>query len=277
MKYYPFHTYFFGKLTFLACTILFPFFIKAQTNTTFTLTTTLPGPFEFFTTDKLQQIYAVTPSNEVIKYSVDGQELFRFNNNTLGKLGHIDATDPFNLLLFYPDFQIAITLDRTMSKTGEFNLQNLGIFNVQAMATSRDNDIWLYDELNFQLKKINRDGIVQSRSEDLNLLLGQAPDAQSIEARENFVYLNAPNLGLLVFDNFGNYHKTLPIKDIQWFQVLDKQLIYQSNEQMFVFHLKALTEAPLALPEGLSPKAQIRLQKNRLYVLSQTTLNVYTF
>lgn len=243
----------------------------------FTHTTSLPGPFAFFTTDKLQQIYAVTPRNEVIKYSPDGQEQFRFNNNTLGKLGHIDATDPFNLLLFYPDFQIAITLDRTMSKTGEFNLQDLDIFNVQAMATSRDNDIWLYDELNFQLKKINREGIIQSKSEDLNLLLGQAPEVQSIEARDNFVYLNAPNIGLLVFDNFGNYHKTIPIKGIQAFQVLERQLIYQLQDQMYVFHLQALTETSLAIPKELSPKTQIRLQKNRLYALSEANLKVYIF
>lgn len=252
-----------------------PSFILAQPS--FTLTTTLPGPFKSYTTDKLQQIYAVTPQNEVIKYSPDGQEIFRFNNNTLGELGHIDATDPFNLLLFYPDFQIAITLDRTMSQTGEFNLQNLNIFNVQAMGTARDNDIWVYDELNFQLKKVSRDGTIQSTSEDLNLLLGQAPEVKSIEARENFVYLNAPNLGLLVFDNFGNYHKTIPITGVDRFQVLDQRLIYQRQEEMLVFHLKALTDRPLALPKGIKPTAHIRLQKNRLYVLSEQTLKVYIF
>ena len=249
----------------------------AQTTPTFTPTTTLPGPFKFFTTDKVQQIYAVTPQNEVIKYSPDGKEVFRFNNNTLGFLGHIDATDPFNLLLFYPDFQIAITLDRTMSQTGEFNLQDLNIFNVQAMATAQDNDIWLYDELNFQLKKISREGTVRSSSEDLNLLLGQAPKVTSIEARENFVYLNAPNIGLLVFDNFGNYHKTIPIKDIQQFQILDKQLIFQKEEKMYVFHLQALTEKPLTLPEIVTNAEQIRFQKNTLYVLIQNELKVYTF
>ena len=257
--------------------LLIPHFARTQTTPTFTPAATLPGPFLFFTTDKVQQIYAVTPQNEVIKYSPDGQEIFRFNNNTLGRLGHIDATDPFNLLLFYPDFQIAITLDRTMSITGEFNLQDLGIFNVQAMATARDNDIWLYDELNFQLKKISREGIVQSSSEDLNLLLGQAPDVKSIEARENFVYLNAPAIGLLVFDNFGNYHKTIPIQDIQQFQILDKRLIYQREEKMYIFHLLALTENPLALPESVMEADQIRLQKNKLYALTQSELKVFTF
>lgn len=252
-------------------------FSVAQTTPEFTLTTNLTGPFQFFTTDKLQQVYAVTPRNEVIKFSPDGQEIFRFNNNTLGQLGHVDATDPFNLLLFYPDFQIAITLDRTMSITGEFNLQDLDIFNVQAMATARDNDIWLYDELNFQLKKISREGIVQSSSEDLNLLLGQAPEVKSIEARENFVYLNAPNIGLIVLDNFGNYHKTIPIKNIQQFQVLDKQLVFQQNDQLFVFHLQALTETPLALPAAEATADQIRLQKNRLYALSKSVLRVYSF
>lgn len=249
----------------------------SQTSPTFIHTTTLPGPFQFFTTDKVQQIYAVTPTNEVIKYSPDGQETFRFNNNTLGRLGHIDATDPFNILLFYPDFQIAITLDRTMSKTGEFNLQDLDIFNVQTMATARDNDIWLYDELNFQLKKISREGIVQTSSEDLNLLLGLAPEVRQMEARENFVYLNAPNIGLLVFDNFGNYHKTIPIQNIEQFQVLDKRLIYQREGKMFVFHLQALTENPLALPEAVMAADQIRLQKNKLYALTQSKLMVYTF
>lgn len=252
--------------------------LKAQSpDTSFNLFTRIDGEYKFFTTDKLQQIYLVTMTNEVIKFSPEGREIFRFNNNTLGDLAFIDATNPFNLLLFYPDFQTAITLDRTMNMINEVNLINLGIINVQALGASNDNNFWLYDELNFQLKKMDRRGSVLNVSEDLNLLLGNAPQPIYIEARENFVYLNAPSMGIMVFDNFGQYHKTLPLTDVDYFQVLDHRLIYLQKEVYYAYDSKTLVTATLQLPAKAKPGHQIRFQKNMCFLLLEDGLEVYRF
>lgn len=108
----------------------------------------IEGDFVFFTTDPLQQIYVVNRGNEVFerKYSQDGQVLFQYNNNRLGPLGWIDASNPFNILLYYPDYQIAKILDRTLNPSGEFQLYQLGLIAPAALALSNDNHLWVFDE-----------------------------------------------------------------------------------------------------------------------------------
>lgn len=230
---------------------------------------------EFFTTDKLQQFYIVTPDNTVIKYSPDGEELFRYNNNTLGELTHIDATNPFNLLLYYPEFQTAITLDRTLNKIGEFNLWNLQVVDVRAVAMAVDNGLWLFDDVTYTLKKVNRDGRLLRRSDNLSLLLGLTPAPTKIVARANFVYANDPDIGILVFDNFGQYDRTLPLTGIDDFQVAENRLLYQIDNTFFVYDLKALRETELPLPAGMQQPRQIRLQKDQLYVLLEGKVDIY--
>ncbi len=229
----------------------------------------------FFTTDKLQQIYVITPTNELIKYTTQGQELFRFNNNTLGDLAWVDTTDPFNLLLFYPDYQVVITLDRTLSLTSETSLWAFDFVDVQAVGTSNDNQLWLYDEVAFKLKKINRAGEVLAASENLNLLLPRSPQPRRILARDNWVYLNDPELGFLRFDNFGQFDRRIDLPGIRDFQVWENRIIYQRDRQLVLYDLRAFQERTVELPEVAAEAEQLRLQRDRLFLRFADRIEVH--
>jgi len=103
--------------------------------------------------DQLGQLYVVHPNNNIIQYKADGSEGFRYNNNTLGKLGAIDPTNPFSILLFYPDFQTIILLDRTLNEKTQIDLSASGLLNIELVGLSNDNFIWIYDAADVQLKK----------------------------------------------------------------------------------------------------------------------------
>ena len=127
-----------------------------------------------FTTDKLQNIYLLDAKNEIVKLTPNGTEQFRYPNTTLGEPNYLDATNPFNLLLYFPDFQNVITLDRTLNLAGELNLQQLGFFRVNALGMAGDGNLWVYDEVDFRLKKIGQDGQIILQSSDLSLELRQS-------------------------------------------------------------------------------------------------------
>ena len=228
-----------------------------------------------FTTDQLRNVYTVTKTNEVIKYTPAGQVQFRYNNNTLGALNFIDATDPFNLLLFYPDFRRVILLDRTLSETGAFDLFNLDVIDVPAVGISSDNNLWMYDDIKFILKKIDRNGKVVQASNNLSLVLGKTLMPNFILERNNGLYVNDPEAGILVFDLFGNYTKTIDIKGLTQFQIVDQQLIYWQDGKLNVFNLKSLQtrSLDLALPPG--EEQMVRIEKDRLYVRTGPSLNIY--
>ena len=174
---------------------------------------TLPVKARFFTTDKLRQAYVVTRKNEVVKFNSEGQEVFRYTNNLLGDLAYIDATNPFNLLLYYDEYLTVLTLDRTLNPTGEIRLSELGLVEVKAVGLSNDNQVWLYDEQGRKLRKLDQNGQVLFETADLNQLLGTTIYPIQLLERNNRVFLNDPNMGIFVFDNFGQYLNTLDIKN----------------------------------------------------------------
>ncbi len=230
-----------------------------------------------FTTDKLQNIYYISRKNEVVKLSSDGTKQFQYINKTLGVPTHIDATDPFNLLLFYPDYQNIITLDRTMNLAGQFNLFNLGLFGVDAVGMASDGNIWLYDAVNFRLKKIRKNGSAILQSSDLSLELNQFIKPNFLLEKDQQVFLNDPNVGIMIFDVFGKYLKTLPLLGLERFQVIGDQLLFFKKGQLHSFHLKALLQSPILLPEGISKENKLWVDKDRLYVLTSKKLEVYRY
>ena len=230
---------------------------------------------QLMATDKLGQLYISTTKNEVIKYSPEGKELFRFSNNTLGELTHIDVTNPFNILLYYPEYLMVYTLDRTLSKTGEFNLLDLNMTNVEAVAMSNDNNVWLYDIVSYQLKKINRKGDILKESENLSNHFEKPLSPNFILERENGLYVNDPDLGILIFNTFGQYVKTLDFKGLTSFQVFDNQLIFKEKNQLKVFHLQSLATSIINLPDGVTLDNDVVIQKNRLFVMKGNGVEIF--
>jgi len=230
---------------------------------------TLPRPGRYFTVDKLQQVYLVDSSNTVYKYSPDGREVFHYNNNTRGRLAYIDPTDPFNLLLFYPELQSIATLDRTMNETAVLHLFSAGIVNASAAGLSIDNNFWVYDQATFQLSKIGRNGQVLVTSDNLSAQLTAPPRARQLTAQNNMIYLTCPGQGVYVFDNFGQFHQLLPYPEVERVQLLKGKVLLYESGRVRVYNLQSLQEKLLPQQQGSEePPLQIYYQGNRFYELS---------
>jgi len=229
----------------------------------------------FITSDKLLQCYIITQKNELKKYNAEGTLLFQFNNNYLGELQWVDVTDPFNLLLFYPEYLTVITLDRTLSKTGEYQLYDLDIVEVEAVAMSNDNHLWLYDVTSSRIRKIDQQGKLINESGNLSLLLGGRLEANLLMEHNNLIYMNVPDRGILVFDNFATYIKTIPIKNLNRFQLMGQQLIFEENGSVYSFHLQSLLTKKIELPCPYEEGDQLRVQKDILFLLRKGELFFY--
>ena len=153
--------------------------------------------------DPLGQLYSVTSDNEIIQYRADGTVGFRYNNNKLGRLGEIDPGNPFNILLYYPDFQTIILLDRTLNEQTRIVLSELDLIDIELVALGADNLIWLYDAVDIQLKKLDQAGKISFRSDRLNQLLQDIPQPDQLLAFNTRLFLNDPGRGILAFDQFG--------------------------------------------------------------------------
>jgi len=89
--------------------------------------------------------------------------------------------------------------------------------------------------------------------------------------------LNDPTLGVLIFDTYGQYLKTVDVKGLLRFQVLDNQLVYRRDNSLEAFHLQALRTQVIELPESIRLEDQISIQREHLFVKKEKVVEIYKY
>ena len=252
-----------GKCYWLLALFLF-FFKVAFANDSLVITQSS----KYVTTDKLGQVYIVNTDDELIKYNAQGQQQFLFFDRTLGEITFIDATNPFQVLVFFEDFQTIVWLDRTLNPISKMNLSQFGFFQVNTICMTSDNQVWLYDNTTFQIKKINTQGEVTLETQELNNLTEQLHPNFILE-KNSRIYLNNPKTGILVFDNFGQYIETIPIKDLTTFQIMDNYLWYSKSTKLYKYHFQTLQTQAVTLPFQIATSETVFKQKNTWFWVKQ--------
>lgn len=219
---------------------------------------------KYVVTDKLGQIYIVNLNDELLKYDAQGRQQFLYFDRTLGEISYIDATNPFQVMVFFEDFQTIVWLDRTLNPMSSINLSDFGFFQVNTIGVASDNRIWLYDNTTFQIKKIDSQGQVITESLELNNLADNL-NPNFILEKNNRVYLNNPQTGIFVFDNFGQFIETIPITGLTVFQVLENQLWYYKVTEFYSYHFQTLQTQAVDLPFQAAKTDKIFKQKNNWY------------
>ncbi len=222
---------------------LMPLTLFSQDSSSVLLLKEIPLKSHFAETDRLQQIYIVSEDNTLKKFNIEGELLKTFNEISLGTISHIDVSNPFQILVYYKDYQTAIVLDRSLSELYRFNLSRLGHFQSDAVGLSSDNKLWIYDPNNFRLQKIDNNGNVELESPDLTAILYETFQPITLKELDFKIFLNDPKSGILVFDNFANYNQTLSLTEIPYFQVLGNFLVWMDSDfNIHKFHLKSFKD-----------------------------------
>ncbi|MEM6723447.1 MAG: hypothetical protein AAF598_05370 [Bacteroidota bacterium] len=247
------------------------------TNKNFQSLFSIEGEHRHFTTDVLQNLYLIDEEGVMHKYTANGELQYSYNDFQLGEPTLIDATNPFRLLLFYPDYLTIVSLDNTLSKTGEYDLYNLDFSFIETIAFSNSGNLWVYDPDAFQVKKIDRNLEPLLASNELSFLLDQGLMPKLMIERNNWLYVNDPELGILIFDVYGQYSRNLSIMNLEWFQVFRDQILYVKGDKYLSFDTRTLVTRPLSLPRDILPSSKIQLQQDRMYILDKNGMDVYQF
>lgn len=253
--------------------------LSAQTPAdSFHLDRSLPITARFATTDNLGNLYLISPENALEKYAPDNQLLARYSNNRLGAAASIDVTNPLKILVWYADFRTLVFLDRTLNQLGELNLISAGYPEVRSVATAADGNLWLYDEVAFQLKKITPGGETRFESPALNQLLNGRINISAIRDNGNEVLATDPEQGILWFDVYAQYQRSLPRKNISSFALGAKHLGYLAGTNLHLEQLHAFASREILLPAtALQPTAKYWLSTGCLLVQNGEQLEVWVW
>ena len=266
------HKYFTGILFLFLVMIIFCSAIKNE----YTLINSIPfSEATFLTTDKLGNAYVII-ENQLLQFDSKGIPLANFSENNLGMLDYVDAGNPMKILLFYPDFARLIILDSKLSQQSSINLRELKINQPLVACNSKESGYWVYDREDDQLKKIDPNLKIVQQSGNLTQIIGYKIFPVRMVEENGFIYINNPATGILVFDRFGAYFKTIAYRNLTNFQVIDKDVLFINNNKLFRFDFKSLSETEVLLPQYDTIRA-FRLEHHELYLLTSDTLNFYYF
>lgn len=265
-------------LNILLISMVFPGNAKAQTDTSFQLIKIIKGDIVAFTVDNLDNIYLLSSTNQVKKFNNNGDSVAIFNDvKKFGKATLIDVSNPLKVLLYYRDFATIVVLDRFFNILNTIDLRRQNILQVRAIGQSYDNKIWVYDELENKLKKIDEDGKLLLETPDFRQLFDKTPMPQKIFDEDRYVYLYDSAQAVFVFDYYGSLKNKILITGWQNFKVAGKYIFGSAGNKLYRYTISTFRIDEWKLPEEISQGHSFNFTASRLYALKKDSIEIYSF
>jgi hypothetical protein len=262
------------KLIYLYTIIATLFITRANAQLNFTLERTQTVSGTKLYVDNLQNVYVIN-DNEIFKYKPDGKLFNRYSNKSLGKVTLIDVSNPLKMLLFYKDFSRIVYLDNTLTENGSAVFLDENDLELATLAcSSYDNGLWVYTTQNFRLVRFRQDLTTSVDVKNINNFVNFGIQPNYLIEREGQVYMNDSTLGVVVFDIFGTYYKTVPIKGLDKIEVSNNKIFYLKGDKLGVYDMKTFEDFEITLP-STGKAIDFNINENKLYVLKDGKLEVY--
>ncbi len=248
----------------------------AQTDSAFKFLKSIPGEFTYFNVDNLDNIYLISNSNQFKKLNDVGDSVAVFNDvKRYGNPSAVDVTNPLKILLYYKNYSTVVVLDRLLTVRNTINFRKQNIFYVNNITLSYDNFIWIFDEEDFKLKKIDEDGKLLQATTDWRMLFDTVPSPVKIVDRDNFVYLYDPEKGFYIFDYYGGFKNRLAF--LKWSNVeVNGNTVYGfGNNNLYSYQLKSLTLKEYKLPAFFLNVLSIKVMNGKIYLLTEKGIDIY--
>lgn len=236
----------------------------------------IPGQFDLFTTDEMGNVYALR-GDELELFDKRGKSWLRNSVKTFGRIHTMDAFYSLKPMVFSPEQGQLAVLDNTLSVQGSvMNLPRQGFAQVVLACMSVQNHFWFFDERELALMRMDSQLRPVSNTGRLDQLLGFTPKPTAMQEHENRLYVNDPEQGILVFDLFGTYMRTIPITGASSFEVRGNNLFHFREGQFLVYDMLSFRITPFPLPEELSKGLlDARVERRQAFLLYRDRIVIH--
>jgi hypothetical protein len=236
----------------------------------------IAGSFSYIDVDVLDNIYLITANNQLKKIKSNGDSVAVFNDvKKFGNPSSIDVSNPLKILLYYKNYSTVVILDRFLTVRNTINFRKENIFKAKTIATSYDNNIWLFDEQDFKLKKINEEGKLLSETTDWRQIFDDVPSPTEMIDRDGAVYLHDTEKGFYVFDYYGSLKNNLPFANWQHVAITSNKITGFVDNTFQSYELQTLNLKTYTLPSFFKDYTDIKAMNGKVYLLKKTGIEVY--
>lgn len=276
-----------GKLFFLLfCLALLPVtisFKSEQKEWTFLRTVPTP-PVHKTSIDRYFNFYIADNKGNLFKFDSLGNEVAKFSPPKKADITLVEAWRAVNVFVFYRQLQEYNFLDRFLtSSTPNFKFANgfdnndEGIGFARLATVAYDNNLWIFDDTDFSLKKYDTQINQITIKTSLDLILDpKFYDLTLIREYQNLLFINDKNSGILVFDNMGNYKHKLEFKDVNYFNFIDNYIYFLQKDKMVIVDLYKGSQKEYPLPQAKNYQ-YILLSYSMAYIAGNDFVDIYKF
>ncbi len=248
----------------------------AQEDSVLKYISTIRGSFSQFAIDGLDNVYLLTTSNQLKKLNAKGDSTGVFNDvRRFGRLTQLDVSNPLKTLLYYKNFSTIVILDRFMQVRNTVDLRKQGIFRVKAFANAYDNNMWVMDEQDYKLKKIDEQGKLLFETVDWRQLFDTMPSPSRIFDRDGFIYLYDTAKGFYIFDYYGAFKNKIILPGWQNTEVAGNTLYGISGNKLYSYQQNTLRLKEYSLPAFLGKYSALQVANGKVFVLTKEGLHIY--
>lgn len=265
------------KTLFFFFTITFALHTNANdTVLNYQLQKRILGNFTNFSLDNLGNVYLVSNNNQIKKLNQNFDSVGVFNDvRRFGKISFVDATNPLKILVYYKDFATIIILDRFLNNRSTIDLRSQNILQVQCISLSYDNQIWLFDELDASIKKVDDNGKVVLTSADFRMLYNDVPNPTTLIDANGLLHLYNPKTGWLLFDYYGAQKNKYAMLNWQDAQIVNNSLMGRNGNTLHIAQPQTLSIKDYATNIDLTVAKKVVFHQSKMFVLFGDRLAVY--
>jgi hypothetical protein len=229
-------------------------------------------------TDRQGNLYVASRNGDIDRYDKDGKLAYHFSPDKKGQVSSIEAWQGLRTFVFYQNFQQYLFLDRFLNNNAlRYEIGSDASRYYQLATIAADNNLWLIDQQELALKKLDirlNEFLIES-----SLTLSLNPDnfeLTFIREYQNLLFVSDQQSGVLVFDNLGNFLETLSIQNLEHFSFSGNEILGLSVDRKAVKLIDIYTkkEREISLPD---PSYQfVFMENSRLYCLANKRIDIYT-
>jgi hypothetical protein len=240
----------------------------------FELIFAVQAPSGEFYTDHIDNIYFID-DHKVIKIDPFGRS-FEYGSLSSGSVSSVDVSNPFQILVFYRDFNRILFLDNRLStlRSG-INISDLGIDRAILACSSGMGGFWIYSDHDNRLVYFGQQLQKSHTSMMISSITGTNVKPVYMTESRNLIYLHVPGDGILLFDRYASYVRTIPYSGPDRFRVTAGKVIYFDKGSLLAMDIASGEISSISVPAGVLPdNADIRPE--RIYILAGRMIYAYS-
>ncbi len=236
--------------------LLFCYFPFTSFSQTIKVIDSLLVEHQQISVDSYKNLYLSNSKGLILKYDSLLQAIYtNYSPEKNAEITLLDARNPLRIFAFYREFQEYTLLDRFLTTVRTVIIPNAQIGFARLAAPSSDNQLWVFDEGDFTLKKldIQTENIILKTSLDLLLPLSNY-NMVFLTEYQNQVFMVDKSSGILIFDNMGNFRRKIAVLNASFLSFDNEFVWFTDGFQIIKEHLYKEQSTKIPFPKFYQQK-----------------------